>query len=93
MEEYATASRLDRLRGLEDNMPRGFARRLLVVAGYAVALWAVLAGVVFAFRHPWATDTQRLTHIVDALLFRSVPHQILRESIVSEENGTSRPSH
>jgi hypothetical protein len=37
-----------------------------------LVLWLVVAHAVFAFRHPWATDTQRFLHTFDALLFRSV---------------------
>jgi hypothetical protein len=38
----------------------------------ALGLWLVAAHAVFSFRHPWATDTQRFLHTLDALLFRSV---------------------
>jgi hypothetical protein len=38
----------------------------------ALGFWLVIAHAVFAFRHPWATDTQRFLHTFDALLFRQV---------------------
>lgn len=41
----------------------------------AIAAWAIYGAVaccVFAYRHPWMTDTQRSLHILDALLWRRV---------------------
>jgi hypothetical protein len=35
--------------------------------------WLVVAEIVFAVRHPWATDTERLIHIWDALTFKKLP--------------------
>lgn len=40
--------------------------------------WFMVANVVFAFRHPWATQTERLIHIADAVLFRKVPYSEMR---------------
>jgi succinate dehydrogenase/fumarate reductase cytochrome b subunit len=35
-----------------------------------LALWCFVAHVVFAFRHPELTDTERFMRFFDALLFR-----------------------
>ena len=40
-----------------------------------IVAWFLVAEIVFAFRHPWATDTQRLVHTPDALLFRKIPRE------------------
>lgn len=44
---------------------------------FALGWWTV-AHFVFAVRHPWATSTERLVHIVDVLLFRGVTYDELR---------------
>lgn len=41
-------------------------------------IWVVVAEIVFAVRHPWATDTERLLRIVDAMAFRKVPYNEMR---------------
>lgn len=35
--------------------------------------YAGTAFLVFAWRHPWMTDTQRLLHAWDALCFNQLP--------------------
>ncbi len=44
----------------------------------AIAAYFCIAQWTFAFRHPWATDTERFIHIPEALLFRSVPYKVMR---------------
>lgn len=41
-------------------------------------LWFFVANIVFAVRHPWATDTERLICIKEVLLFEKVPYSELR---------------
>lgn len=50
----------------------------LLTLAAAALLWLVLSSAIFAFRHPWATDTERLIHIPDALVLRKIPHQQMR---------------
>ncbi len=38
----------------------------------AVCLWAIVADLVFAFRHPRMTDTQRTMNIWEVLTFQEV---------------------
>ena len=44
----------------------------VLAAMLAIAIWVSVAQAVFAFRHPWATETQRFLYFFDAMLFRSV---------------------
>lgn len=37
-----------------------------------------IASVVFAIRHPWATDMERLIHIGDALMFNKISYTEMR---------------
>ncbi|VTS03578.1 unnamed protein product [Gemmata massiliana] len=41
-------------------------------------LYAVIAGTVFAFRHPWATDTEAAVHVRSVLCFEKVPYDVMR---------------
>lgn len=43
-----------------------------------VTLYLLVASVVFGLRHPWATDTERLLHIGDALAFRTLDYEEMR---------------
>lgn len=38
----------------------------------------IIANLVFAFRHPWATDMERFLHIGDALMFNKVSYKEMR---------------
>lgn len=56
-------------------------RRINVVGGWllmAILAWVVVGEVVFAFRHPWATDTERLLWIGHAMTFQKVPYETMR---------------
>lgn len=51
-----------------------------------IAFWCVLiflfylaiASIVFALRHPWATRTEQLVHIVDVLKFNKISYKEMR---------------
>ena len=45
-------------------------RDYLVCLAFGLLVYVALAHVVFAFRHPHLTDTQRLLRLGDAVLFR-----------------------
>jgi hypothetical protein len=37
-----------------------------------ILLWLAIASMVFAFRHPWMTDTQRILNIHNIILLKNV---------------------
>lgn len=41
-------------------------------------VYLILTSWIFAFRHPWATDMERLIHIVDALMLKKVSYSEMR---------------
>lgn len=41
-------------------------------------LWSVVGEMVLAFRHPWMTETERILHYPDALMFRKLNYYDLR---------------
>ena len=41
-------------------------------------IYLIIANAVFAFRHPWATDMERLIHIGDALIFNKLSYKEMR---------------
>lgn len=45
---------------------------------FLLTIYFVIAQLTFGFRHPWATDTERLLNIHNAMLFRSVPYKMMR---------------
>lgn len=45
----------------------------------AFFLWVVLSSIIFRFRHPWATETETLIHIVDAVMLKKVPYSEMRD--------------
>jgi hypothetical protein len=42
----------------------------------ALVLWLFISGLVFTFRHPWLTDTQRIFHIWDAMTFQRLSEPV-----------------
>lgn len=58
---------------------KALAETAIVSLGLACVAWVIIAIITFGFRHPWATDTERLIHIFDALAFRKVPYSEMRE--------------
>ena len=42
-------------------------------------IYIIIASIVFAFRHPWATDMERFIHIGDALMFNKISYKEIRE--------------
>jgi hypothetical protein len=41
-------------------------------------VYLIIASFTFAFRHPWATDMERLIHIGDALMFKKISYKEMR---------------
>lgn len=58
---------------------KAIAETAMVGLGVACVAWVIIATITFGFRHPWATDTERLIHIFDALAFRKVPYSEMRD--------------
>lgn len=52
------------------------------LAGYAlvafVLLYVTVAGAVFSFRHPWATQTEAFVHMGTVLTFGTVDYEAVR---------------
>lgn len=55
-------------------MKSGTLDGFVVLAAMGVFLYIALAQTVFAFRHPWATDTERFLYVGRALTFGSVDY-------------------
>lgn len=53
-------------------------KKFATIMGLIFVAWVVIAEIVFAFRHPWASETERFLHIVDAMKFRKVPYETMR---------------
>lgn len=53
-------------------------RPWLIAIGVLLILYLGIASAVFAFRHPWATETERFLHTWDAICFRHVPYDTMR---------------
>ena len=45
---------------------------------FGVWIYLVTANIVFAFRHPWATSTERFVHIGDSLMFKKISYKEMR---------------
>lgn len=58
---------------------KALAEIAIVGFGVACGAWVIVAIIAFGFRHPWATSTERLIHIFDALAFRKVPYSEMRD--------------
>jgi signal peptidase I len=41
-------------------------------------MYLIITSIVFAFRHPWATDMERFIHIGDALMFNKISYKEMR---------------
>ena len=46
--------------------------------GIVVWGWFIISHLLFAFKHPWATETERLVYMVEALTFQEIPYQTMR---------------
>lgn len=51
---------------------------LLKWGGIVVFIYFVVANVTFSFRHPWATDMEKLIHVGDALMFNKISYKEMR---------------
>jgi hypothetical protein len=55
----------------------------LSLVGYALGalffVYFVVASITFGFRHPWATSTERLIYIREAMTFKRVTYQEMRQ--------------
>lgn len=45
---------------------------IILIAVYLLAIWLGVSSVIFALRHPWMTDTQRLLQLHRAILLQTV---------------------
>ena len=51
---------------------------IAVWCAFIFLFYLAIANVVFALRHPWATRTEQLIHIVDALKFNKISYKEMR---------------
>jgi hypothetical protein len=51
---------------------------IFIWALLALLAYVMLAQIVFAFRHPWATDTERFLYFGRALVFGTVDYSEAR---------------
>jgi hypothetical protein len=51
---------------------------VLIWLGVLLFLWFFIAEIVFSFRNPWMTDTERFIHTPDALMFRKLEYKKVR---------------
>jgi len=51
---------------------------IITSAMVAVLLYVLVAQMIFAFRHPWATDTERFLYFGRALAFGTVTYSEAR---------------
>jgi hypothetical protein len=45
---------------------------------FAAVFWLIVATAVFAFRHPWATDTERIIYLPEAMRFERIKYSEMR---------------
>ena len=50
-------------------------KKNLLAALFVASLYIFVANVVFALRHPWATDTERFLYMREVLTFQRVPYE------------------
>jgi TRAP-type C4-dicarboxylate transport system permease small subunit len=50
----------------------------LMALMFAAVFWLIVATAVFAFRHPWATDTERLIYLPEAMRFERMKYSEMR---------------
>jgi hypothetical protein len=52
-----------------------------LAAGVAIVvlfIWVWIATTVFRFRHPWATETEVVVHLLDAVTFQKLSYDEMR---------------
>ena len=59
-------------------MIRSHRDELLIGAMFALFAYVFIAQTVFAFRHPWATDTERFLYFGRAMVFGKVDYSDAR---------------
>jgi hypothetical protein len=62
----------------QTNVMREFFAKFILLLAVLLVAWFVVAGLVFSFRHPWATQTEQLLYMHKALRFEKVPYNEMR---------------
>jgi hypothetical protein len=60
--------------------------RLFFVIALPLSLWLIAGTMTFKLRHPWATDTEILFYMKDALLFKRVSYNEMRKDYESQNH-------
>ena len=52
--------------------------RMVSVLFVSLVVWLAISCIIFRFRHPWATETETLLNVHNALLLKKVPYDQMR---------------
>ena len=50
----------------------------LICAAIIAFVWFMISAIIFAFRHPWMTDMERLLHTPEAFMLKMVAYKDAR---------------
>lgn len=56
-----------------------FLKDKIIFVIFLAVMYVAIATTAFAYRHPWATDIERLIYIKEAVLFEKVSYKQMRD--------------
>lgn len=56
-----------------------FLKDKIIFLVFLAIMYVAIATTTFAYRHPWATDIERLIYIKEAVLFEKVSYKQMRD--------------
>lgn len=56
-----------------------FLKDKIIFLIFLAIMYVAIATTTFAYRHPWATDIERLIYIKEAVLFKKVTYKQMRD--------------
>jgi len=56
-----------------------FIKDKIIFVIFLAIMYVAIATTTFAYRHPWATDIERLIYIKEAVLFEKVSYKQMRD--------------
>jgi len=56
-----------------------FLKDKIIFVIFLTVMYVAIATTTFAYRHPWATDMERLIYIKEAVLFKKVTYKQMRD--------------
>lgn len=51
----------------------------IVILTIVFLIYSAIAGTVFSFRHPWATQTEKIVYFKELMLWQKVPYSEMRK--------------